>query len=86
MHKTREYVDPFKGMNEMFEIETMDELKNLLAKHGTNVSMKDWVFQAVDLSSIPLNDFQNFDVRGAQFWGCTFPEGSHFHSVKSSLK
>lgn len=66
-------VASFAGANERYEIEDVEEFRNLIkGQDPKTLSLKGWVFQEVDLSQEKLDQF-NF--KGAFFLGCTLPEG-----------
>jgi hypothetical protein len=70
--RAKKIFDPFAGENEEFEIETIAEFrKKTCGLAPKDIHLDGWVFQEVDFSSVPLDDFSQYDVRGASFWGCT---------------
>ena len=44
-------------------------------KDAKGVDLSGWVFQAVDLQEDTKENFASYNVSGAVFLGCTFPEG-----------
>eukprot|EP01125_Pyxidicula_operculata_P005781 TRINITY_DN2017_c2_g1_i4.p2 TRINITY_DN2017_c2_g1~~TRINITY_DN2017_c2_g1_i4.p2 ORF type:complete len:359 (-),score=82.08 TRINITY_DN2017_c2_g1_i4:92-1168(-) len=79
----RDLYDPFKGNNEEFEIEDIDEFHSkLVGKDIETLSMSKWVFQAVDFSHEPIDMFRRYNIKGAWFLGCLFPNGVSLQELR----
>eukprot|EP01094_Clydonella_sp_ATCC50884_P025259 TRINITY_DN6579_c0_g1_i1.p1 TRINITY_DN6579_c0_g1~~TRINITY_DN6579_c0_g1_i1.p1 ORF type:complete len:430 (+),score=89.80 TRINITY_DN6579_c0_g1_i1:75-1364(+) len=76
----------FAGENEHNEIETFHEfetrLRDLGLSHPSQVKLAGWVFQAVDFTRASVEDFRQYDVSDAYFWGCDFPEGIRANDLR----
>jgi predicted Rossmann-fold nucleotide-binding protein len=73
----------FEGSNEDHEIETLDEFLERVADMDPNtLSLDGWTFQAVDFSPMTPERFNMFNWKGANLWGCTFPEGISSQDVR----
>lgn len=78
---------PVFGINEEFEIETFEEFNKLIkGKDLSQISLKGysnkttynrWIFQEVDFSLYPLQEWKRIPLEGGLFLGCTFPTGSY---------
>lgn len=66
----------FKGSNEENEIETLDEfLTKVDGNEPASLDLSGWVFQAVDFSTLPAEQFLQFNFSRASLWGCVLPDG-----------
>lgn len=69
----------FAGSNEEYEIETLREfdekIEETLAIVGSreNIVFGGWIFQQVDFTPVPEEEFNEYNFAGASFWGCTLP-------------
>lgn len=90
------YIQTFAGSNEEFEIETfkefesrIEEVLQKLAAEGREaegrsaIDFEGWVFQQVDLRSVPSDEWAQYNFRGASFWGCELPEFSSKAELES---
>lgn len=58
------------------EIESFEEFRCLKDNVNPNeLQLRGWVFQGVDLTADTLENFQQYNMEGAVFLGCEFPEG-----------
>jgi len=63
---------PFKEVNSIKEFS-----KAICKENPSCVCLDRWVFHEVDFSSIPLDEWEQYSLRGALFLGCTFPSSEH---------
>eukprot|EP01127_Copromyxa_protea_P003213 TRINITY_DN13065_c0_g1_i1.p1 TRINITY_DN13065_c0_g1~~TRINITY_DN13065_c0_g1_i1.p1 ORF type:complete len:393 (+),score=84.05 TRINITY_DN13065_c0_g1_i1:1179-2357(+) len=74
---------PFAGCNPASEIESYEEfLQQTQGKEPSSLKFDGWVFQSVDLSLVPVSDWEQYDLKGALFMSCVFPPSVTFRSVR----
>jgi hypothetical protein len=63
----------------LLQIETLREFRSAVAKwarkgvQAHDIDFSDWTMQQVDFSSMPQDEWESYDFKGASFWGCTLP-------------
>eukprot|EP00611_Tribonema_gayanum_P026002 TRINITY_DN6079_c0_g1_i1.p1 TRINITY_DN6079_c0_g1~~TRINITY_DN6079_c0_g1_i1.p1 ORF type:complete len:537 (-),score=134.76 TRINITY_DN6079_c0_g1_i1:253-1755(-) len=79
----------FAGSNGAHEIETLREFHKQvdreLRENGnkrSSIDFSTWVFQQVDFTRVPAEEWAEYNFKGASFWGCTLPQ----HASKDALE
>jgi predicted Rossmann-fold nucleotide-binding protein len=80
---SQEVYDPFFGQNDLHEIETYEEFilktKDIAPSH---LFLDGWVFQGVDFSKESTERWNYYSLKGASFFGCTFPDGVTHRDIR----